>query len=141
MAAEAPAEEDARLRAAADTRMPPWYMPRPMASLDYWGTHFPLRLTNTLTRTKARARWQPAGGSLSPPPCPALRRAQVPFIPMSGRRVLWYMCGPTVYDVSHMGHARCYLSYDVVNRLLRNYFGYDVVQARSHCPRCGCDPA
>lgn len=25
---------------------------------------------------------------------------------MHGRRVLWYSCGPTVYDASHMGHAR-----------------------------------
>ena len=31
---------------------------------------------------------------------------QEEFIPLSGRRVLWYSCGPTVYDASHMGHAR-----------------------------------
>ncbi len=31
---------------------------------------------------------------------------QEPFIPQSGQRVLWYSCGPTVYDSSHMGHAR-----------------------------------
>ena len=28
------------------------------------------------------------------------------FVPQNGRRVLWYSCGPTVYDASHMGHAR-----------------------------------
>ena len=28
------------------------------------------------------------------------------FIPNVGNRVLWYSCGPTVYDASHMGHAR-----------------------------------
>lgn len=27
-------------------------------------------------------------------------------MPKSGKRVLWYICGPTVYDASHMGHAR-----------------------------------
>lgn len=29
------------------------------------------------------------------------------FVPVNGRRVDWYNCGPTVYDSSHMGHARC----------------------------------
>jgi len=36
----------------------------------------------------------------------SLTRSKVPFIPMKGRQVLWYMCGPTVYDSAHMGHAR-----------------------------------
>ena len=27
-------------------------------------------------------------------------------MPLQGRHVLWYSCGPTVYDASHMGHAR-----------------------------------
>ena len=31
---------------------------------------------------------------------------QEPFVPQNGKRVLWYSCGPTVYDSSHMGHAR-----------------------------------
>ncbi len=31
---------------------------------------------------------------------------QTTFVPMNGKRVLWYMCGPTVYDAAHMGHAR-----------------------------------
>jgi len=36
------------------------------------------------------------------------------------------MCGPTVYDASHMGHARTYLGFDIIRRLLETYFGYDV---------------
>lgn len=28
------------------------------------------------------------------------------FVPNNGNNVLWYSCGPTVYDASHMGHAR-----------------------------------
>lgn len=28
------------------------------------------------------------------------------FVPKRGRKVDWYNCGPTVYDASHMGHAR-----------------------------------
>jgi cysteinyl-tRNA synthetase len=36
------------------------------------------------------------------------------------------MCGPTVYDSSHMGHARTYLSFDIIKRILEDYFGYNV---------------
>lgn len=28
------------------------------------------------------------------------------FVPQKGNKVTWYCCGPTVYDASHMGHAR-----------------------------------
>lgn len=36
----------------------------------------------------------------------SLTRQKEVFIPISGKRVNWYSCGPTVYDASHMGHAR-----------------------------------
>ena len=36
-----------------------------------------------------------------------------------------YVCGPTVYDFSHIGHARTYIAFDVIVRYLR-YRGYDV---------------
>lgn len=36
----------------------------------------------------------------------SLTRKKEEFILQNGKRVLWYSCGPTVYDVSHMGHAR-----------------------------------
>ena len=39
------------------------------------------------------------------------------------------MCGPTVYDHSHMGHARTYIGFDVIHRILTDYFGYNVFQA------------
>ncbi|PWN98315.1 hypothetical protein FA09DRAFT_308177 [Tilletiopsis washingtonensis] len=45
---------------------------------------------------------------------------------MRGRSVTWYNCGPTVYDASHMGHARNYVTQDIIRRLLRDYFSYDV---------------
>uniref|UniRef100_A0A9J8CTF7 Cysteine--tRNA ligase, cytoplasmic n=1 Tax=Cyprinus carpio carpio TaxID=630221 RepID=A0A9J8CTF7_CYPCA len=48
------------------------------------------------------------------------------FVPQKGNRVLWYCCGPTVYDASHMGHARSYISFDILRRILKDYFKYDV---------------
>ena len=50
-----------------------------------------------------------------------------PFKPAQGRRVLWYTCGPTVYDYCHMGHARAYLTFDILRRIIEDYFGYNVL--------------
>ncbi|XP_011495221.1 PREDICTED: cysteine--tRNA ligase, cytoplasmic [Ceratosolen solmsi marchali] len=49
------------------------------------------------------------------------------FIPQNKNRVMWYSCGPTVYDASHMGHARSFMSFDILRRVLTNYFKYDVL--------------
>ncbi|CAF0898720.1 unnamed protein product [Adineta steineri] len=49
------------------------------------------------------------------------------FVPINGNEVRWYTCGPTVYDTSHMGHARTYISFDIVRRVISDYFGYDVL--------------
>ena len=49
------------------------------------------------------------------------------FIPMNGRQVKMYLCGPTVYDMSHVGHARTYLTFDIMRRIMEEYFGYDVL--------------
>lgn len=37
-----------------------------------------------------------------------------------------YFLGPTVYDASHMGHARTYISFDILRRVLSEYFGYQI---------------
>lgn len=50
----------------------------------------------------------------------------VEFFPISGRTVNWYTCGPTVYSHTHLGHARCYVVCDILRRVLRDYFHYDV---------------
>lgn len=38
----------------------------------------------------------------------------------------WYVCGPTVYDDAHVGHARNYVSTDIIRRIMRDYFKFDV---------------
>ncbi|VDK85534.1 unnamed protein product [Onchocerca ochengi] len=48
------------------------------------------------------------------------------FVPLKSKQVKWYICGPTVYDSSHIGHARAYLSFDILRRVLQDYFGYDI---------------
>lgn len=38
----------------------------------------------------------------------------------------WYACGPTVYDRAHLGHARAYVSQDILRRVLEKRFSYNV---------------
>ncbi|OAG29752.1 cysteinyl-tRNA synthetase [Nematocida displodere] len=38
----------------------------------------------------------------------------------------WYTCGPTVYDSSHIGHARSYILLDALRKTLTRYFGHTV---------------
>ncbi|XP_058129331.1 cysteine--tRNA ligase, cytoplasmic [Anopheles ziemanni] len=57
----------------------------------------------------------------------SLTRRKEPFVPRDGRNVRWYSCGPTVYDASHMGHARSYISFDILRRVLSDYFGYNIL--------------
>ncbi|PHH86010.1 hypothetical protein CDD83_10877 [Cordyceps sp. RAO-2017] len=52
--------------------------------------------------------------------------APAPFKPIEPGRVSWYACGPTVYDKSHLGHARNYVSTDIIRRILMHYFGFQV---------------
>jgi hypothetical protein len=58
----------------------------------------------------------------------SLTQKKTPFIPIdpTGKKVTWYCCGPTVYDAGHLGHARNYVSTDVLRRIMRDYFGFDV---------------
>ena len=53
-----------------------------------------------------------------------------PFVPLQGNKVSLYACGPTVYDSSHLGHARMAIVWDVVQRYLR-FAGYDVTFVRN----------
>ncbi|XP_068987795.1 cysteine--tRNA ligase, cytoplasmic isoform X1 [Bombus flavifrons] len=57
----------------------------------------------------------------------SLTREKEIFVPQFGNHILWYSCGPTVYDASHMGHARSYISFDILRRVLSDYFGYDIL--------------
>lgn len=59
-----------------------------------------------------------------------LGREKQPFEPLTEGHVNMYVCGPTVYDHAHIGHAKTYVSFDVVVRYLR-YSGYDVLYVQN----------
>ncbi|KAJ5723741.1 hypothetical protein N7488_001776 [Penicillium malachiteum] len=88
------------VKSMSSRQQPPWRQPpsHPGAQLP------PIKVWNSLTKSKT------------------------PFIPIdpAGKKVTWYACGPTVYDDSHLGHARNYVSTDIIRRIMRDYFKYDV---------------
>jgi len=53
------------------------------------------------------------------------------FIPLNGKDVKMYACGITVYDLSHIGHARQAIAYAMVADYLR-YRGYNVKYVRNY---------
>ena len=52
------------------------------------------------------------------------------FKTIDENKVKMYVCGPTVYDNAHLGHARCYITWDVLYRYLK-FKGYDVTYCRN----------
>lgn len=52
------------------------------------------------------------------------------FKTIEENKVKMYVCGPTVYDNAHLGHARCYITWDVLYRYLK-FKGYDVTYCRN----------
>ncbi|KAK9821794.1 hypothetical protein WJX81_005729 [Elliptochloris bilobata] len=92
---------------ATTVRAPPDAALAPAAQAEPEAAH-PLVLYNTMTRQKQRFSPRPDQGS----------------------RVSLYCCGVTVYDYSHIGHARVYCCFDVLVRMLR-HLGYSVTYVRN----------
>ena len=59
-----------------------------------------------------------------------LARRKQDFVPIEPGRVRMYVCGITVYDYCHLGHARLLLAFDMVQRWLRAC-AYDVTYVRN----------
>lgn len=51
-----------------------------------------------------------------------LSRTKTKFIPIDDAHIRLYVCGPTVYDLAHIGNARPVVVFDVLTRLLRSLY-------------------
>ncbi len=60
----------------------------------------------------------------------SLTRRKEEFVPITPGKVKMYVCGMTVYDYCHLGHARVLVVFDVIVRHLRS-LGYDVTYVRN----------
>ena len=59
-----------------------------------------------------------------------LTRKKEEFIPLTPNTVKMYVCGMTVYDLSHIGHARVMVVFDLISRWFR-HLGYNVTYVRN----------
>ena len=59
-----------------------------------------------------------------------LTRQKETFKPLQDGKVSMYVCGVTTYDLCHIGHARTYAAFDVINRYLK-FRGYEVTYVRN----------
>ena len=60
----------------------------------------------------------------------SLTRTKQEFKPIDPGKIGMYVCGVTVYDLCHIGHARTFVNFDVIVRYLR-YAGYEVKYVRN----------
>ncbi len=60
----------------------------------------------------------------------SVQKTKLPFIPLQEGKVSLYVCGPTVYDDAHLGHAKSALVFDLLRRVLEAE-GYEVTFARN----------
>ena len=97
-------------------------------------TKGPVKFTRTMATARQQPPWRPPPGPTSDVDLPRLKiynsltRSLEPFVPIDakGEEVTWYACGPTVYDDAHLGHARNYVSTDIIRRIMRDFFNYNV---------------
>ena len=60
----------------------------------------------------------------------SVKKTKLPFKPISPNKASIYVCGPTVYDDAHLGHARSSLSFDLLARTLKA-LGYEVTMGKN----------
>ena len=57
-----------------------------------------------------------------------------PFVPLVDDQVTMYVCGPTVYNLAHIGNARPVVVFDTLFRVLQTHYGTGDLRPQHH--RC-----
>jgi cysteinyl-tRNA synthetase len=100
---------------SSESSHPKWHGPFGSSELRVYNTLTGNKV-NFLTRSQANLQANPNSANKANPSASSI----------ASRQVGWYICGPTVYDSAHLGHARCYVTFDIIHRIMTDYFGYDV---------------
>src|SRR2546421_7147893 len=58
----------------------------------------------------------------------SLTRRKEPFEPIDPGLVRMYVCGPTVYDLAHIGNGRAVVAFDLLYRVLRHTYGAERIR-------------
>ncbi|KAK1132805.1 hypothetical protein K0M31_014177 [Melipona bicolor] len=88
------------------------------------------RLAHTETKLQKQAKWlKPAGYETNIQIYNPITKCKVPLILKNKDVLTWYVCGPTVYDSAHIGHAMTYMHSDIIRRILSDHFNINVVMA------------
>ncbi|KAG2456840.1 SYCM protein, partial [Polypterus senegalus] len=87
-----------------------------------------VRANTTGRRTEYQWR-KPAGFDTGLLVYNSLSKRKEPLILAREGTATWYSCGPTVYDHAHLGHACSYVRFDILQRILKNIFGINIIHA------------
>ncbi|KAI4495452.1 hypothetical protein M0802_008666 [Mischocyttarus mexicanus] len=81
------------------------------------------RFVTTSTKQEKKLKWiEPVGTDTGIKIYNPITKTKVPLILRKEGFLTWYMCGPTVYDSAHIGHAITYIRSDILRRILSDYF-------------------
>ncbi|XP_058807933.1 probable cysteine--tRNA ligase, mitochondrial isoform X2 [Phymastichus coffea] len=86
------------------------------------------RFVHTRSRLQNHVKWLEPSGSISDIVIfNPVAKAKTPLILKNNNVATWYMCGPTIYDSAHIGHASTYVKFDIIRRILSEFFDINVV--------------
>ncbi|CAL7950106.1 unnamed protein product [Xylocopa violacea] len=90
--------------------------------------HKVYRFVHTETELKNQAQWlKPVGYETNISIYNPITKCKVPLILKDKNYLTWYVCGPTVYDSAHIGHAVTYVNSDIIRRILSHHFNINVL--------------
>ncbi|XP_001601176.1 probable cysteine--tRNA ligase, mitochondrial [Nasonia vitripennis] len=79
-------------------------------------------------RLRHEVKWiKPSGFETNVVVYNPITKCKTPLILRNNKVATWYMCGPTVYDSAHIGHACTYVKFDIIRRILSEFFDINVV--------------
>ncbi|XP_071087802.1 probable cysteine--tRNA ligase, mitochondrial [Haliotis cracherodii] len=85
-------------------------------------------LSSSFSTSQRYTNWeQPQGHDTGIKVWNSLTKTKEPLILRNDRIGTWYMCGPTVYDSAHIGHASTYMRFDIIRRIMENFFDINLM--------------